>query len=153
MSDELTIDSIPHRPPFRFVDEIVAVEAEWIRTRWRIAPEMDLFRGHYPGYPITPGVIVCEATFQAGALLITHRLGEAGLADVSDKKAAPVLTRIKDARFKRMTKPGDTVDIEVTLDEELDGAYFMTGRVTLNGKQVVRVEFAATRVANEGHMR
>ncbi len=158
MTVPLTIDSIPHRPPFRFVDEILEVSSERIATRWRVDPDMPLFQGHYPGNPITPGVIVCEAIFQAGALLITHRLAQAGApiapapTDASAERAAPVLTRIQDARFKRMARPGDTLEIEVSLDDELDGAYFMTGRASLGGKPAVRVEFAATRATEQGHV-
>ena len=84
-----------------------------------------------------PGVLLCECCFQAGALLIAHRVG-----GVDPSKEVPVLTRITDARFKRIVKPGQTLHVEATLDDELDGAYFMTGRITVDGKAVLRVGFA-----------
>lgn len=135
--DRLTVDAIPHRPPFSFADEIVEVSERRIVTRWLADPARDFFRGHYPGRPIVPGVLLCESCFQAGALLIAHRVGgfDAG-------PRVPVVTRISDARFKRMVGPGQTLHVEVTLDEELDGAFFLTGRVTVEGQLVARVGFA-----------
>ena len=137
MSETLTLESIPHRPPFLFVDEIVEVSETRIRTRKYVDPEADFFRGHYPNRPVMPGVLLCECCFQAGALLIVHRVG-----DYDPAKGVPVLTRIADARFRQIVLPGQTVDVEATLDDELEGAYFMTGRVTVEGKPALRVTFA-----------
>jgi 3-hydroxyacyl-[acyl-carrier-protein] dehydratase len=137
MTDTIDLTAIPHRPPFLFVDEIVEVSETRILTRKLADPEAEFFRGHYPGQPIMPGVLVCECCFQAGALLIAHRIGAHGATN-----GVPVLTRIQDARFKRIVRPGQTLDVEVTLDEELDGAYFMTGRASVAGKAAVRVTFA-----------
>lgn len=135
MNERLTVEAIPHRPPFLFVDDIVEVGEKSIRTRKFINPEADFFRGHYPHFPIMPGVLVCEACFQAGALLIAHRMNQSATAGV------PVVTRIQDARFKRMVRPGQTLDVEATLDDELDGAYYMTGRATVGGQLAARVGF------------
>ena len=137
MTDTLSLASIPHRPPFLFVDEIVEVQERHILTRKFVDPESDFLRGHYPGRPVMPGVLLCESCFQAGALLIVHRTGS-----LDASKGVPVLTRITEARFKRIVRPGQTLHVEVTLDDELDGAYFMTGRVTVEGKQALRVSFA-----------
>jgi 3-hydroxyacyl-[acyl-carrier-protein] dehydratase len=136
MTEALTVSSIPHRPPFLFVDEIVEVSADRIATTKVVDPQSDFFRGHYPGEPVMPGVLICECCFQAGALLIAHRLG-----GLDPSQGVPVLTRIQDARFKQIVRPGQTLDVEVTLDDELDGAYFMTGRATVDGRPAVRVVF------------
>ena len=133
----LTVDAIPHRPPFRFIDEIVEVNDQCIVTSSFIDPNADFFRGHYPGEPIMPGVLVCECCFQAGALLVAHLTGGS-----EAWSGVPVVTRIKDARFKRMVRPGDTLRCEVTLDEVLDNCYFLTGRASVNGKLATRVVFA-----------
>ncbi|MGF1452943.1 MAG: 3-hydroxyacyl-ACP dehydratase FabZ family protein [Opitutales bacterium] len=128
-------DLIPHRPPFLFVDEIIEADADHLLARrtWR-ADEV-FYAGHYPGNPITPGVLLCEATFQAAAAFLASRGDEFG-------GKTPVLSRIQDARFKRMVKPGDTVDIEVRLKETLKGFHFLTGTVKADGKVVVRLDFA-----------
>ena len=137
MTEQLSLTSIPHRPPFLFVDRIVEVHERRIVTREYIDPEWDFFRGHYPGQPVMPGVLVCECCFQAGALLIVYAKGaDEALKDI------PVLTRITDARFKQIVRPGQMLDVEVTLDDELDGAYFLTGRATVEGKLALRVTFA-----------
>jgi len=69
MNDEI-LNTIPHRPPFLFVDEIVEQDDERIHTRKTVDADEPFFKGHYPDYPIMPGVLVCECVFQAGALLI-----------------------------------------------------------------------------------
>lgn len=144
MNASLTPASIPHRPPFLFVDEILELSHERILTRKLADPEADFFRGHYPDHPVMPGVLICECCFQAGALLIAHRIGAEEAA-----KGIPVVTRIKDARFKRMVRPGEMLHIEATLDEVLDNAYFLTGRVTVDAKPVVRVTFACMQADGE----
>ena len=142
MSETISIDSIPHRPPFRFVDEIVEVDEGRIVTRYRADAGAAFFAGHYPDHPVMPGVLICESAFQAGALLVASRLG-----GIKDDDRVPVITRIGDARFKKMVRPGDTLEAEVCLDDELDGAYFMTGRVRVAGAVAVRVTFVAMSVA------
>ena len=145
MTHQLHLNDIPHRPPFLFVDEIVEVDERRILTRTFVDPESDFFRGHYPHQPVMPGVLICEACFQSGALLIASKIGPQNASlDV------PVLARITDARFKRIVRPGETLHIEVTLDEELDRAYFMTGRCTVDGKQAVRVVFVCMLAASDG---
>ena len=144
MTAAVTLTSIPHRPPFLFVDEIVEISQERILTRKLADPEADFFRGHYPGQPVMPGVLLCECCFQAGALLIAHRIGadEAG-------KGIPVVTRIKDARFKRIVRPGEMLSVEVTLDDTVANAYFLTGRVTVEEQAAVRVTFACMQTPGE----
>lgn len=138
------IGSIPHRPPFLFVDEIVEVSESRIAARKYVDPASDFFRGHYPGRPIMPGVLICEACFQAGALLIAHRIG-----GYDPAKGVPVLTRITDARFKRIVKPGETLDLEATIDEELPGAYYLTGKASVEGTLAVRVGFVCMMAKTE----
>ena len=138
------LESIPHRPPFLFVDEVVEIDRERIFAKKQVDPKADFFRGHYPGNPVMPGVLICECCFQAGALLIAHRVGGQDWAE-----GVPVLTRIKDARFKQIVRPGEILDIEVKLDDELDRAFYMTGRATVGGKLTVRVTFCCM-LASEG---
>jgi len=139
MAAHSILNLIPHRPPFLFVDEIVESSENRIVTRLRVDPEADFFRGHYPGQPVMPGVLLCECCFQAGALLIAQRLGPIGA-----QQGVPVVTRIQDAKFKHMVRPGDLLTVEVTLDDTLDNAYFLTGRLSVEGKLALRVTFACT---------
>jgi len=87
-----------------------------------------------------PGVLLCEAVFQTGALFMAKMLQESGQTLEADKKA-PVLTRIKGAKFKREVKPGDTIRMQVTLDENIGNAWFFKGKVLVDGKTAVKVDF------------
>jgi 3-hydroxyacyl-[acyl-carrier-protein] dehydratase len=133
---------IPHRPPFLWVDRITGQTTDTIETEKDLPPDLALFAGHYPDYPIMPGVILCEAIFQSGALLLFD------LINCVDEKGAPlpVLTRIIGARFKREVKPGDTIVMQVSLKEKVGSAWFMKGRLSVAGKTAVQVEFACAMV-------
>lgn len=137
MPSTVSLDAIPHRPPFLFIDEVIELAPDHIIARKLADPEADFFRGHYPGQPVMPGVLIAECCFQAGALLIAGLRG-----GFQPSEGVPVLTRIQDARFRRMVRPGDLLSIEVTLDESLDEAFYLTGRVHVDGQPVLRVGFA-----------
>lgn len=145
MSDRAAIEAaIPHREPFLLVDEIVASDAKRIHCRKTFTGDEYFFAGHYPGQPIVPGVLLCEAGMQAGAILLSQRLLESP-GDNAGRRV-PVATRLQDVRFKRIVRPGETIAIDVTLDEELSGAYFLTAKITVEGKLATRFEFACTLV-------
>jgi len=128
---------IPHREPFLWLDRIVELRKDSIRAEKNFSPELPLFAGHYPDYPLVPGVILCEAIFQAGALLIGELLG-----DGEQRDGVPVLTRISGARFKREVRPGDTIEIRAALQEQVGMAWFLKGNVRVAGKMAVQLEFA-----------
>jgi 3-hydroxyacyl-[acyl-carrier-protein] dehydratase len=130
-------DAIPHREPFLLVDAVVAQSESRIECVKTFTGDEDFFRGHYPGHPLVPGVLLCEAAMQAGAILLSKLL--AGAPD-----RVPVATRMNNVRFKRMVRPGDTIRMEVELTERLADAFFMTAKVTVDGKPAVRFEFACT---------
>ena len=135
MQEEI-LNSIPHRPPFLFVDEIIEQTGDSIITRKRIAPDEPFFKGHYPDYPIMPGVLVCECVFQAGALLVSKRLGAL-------QEGVPVLTRIANVKFRKPVLPGDVLEMSVDYIEQVGPAHYMKGKASANGKTVLTVEFTA----------
>lgn len=144
MIDPLILDRIPHRPPFLWLDRVVELSGETIRAEKLVPEDLDLFQGHYPGYPLMPGVLLCEAVFQAGAVLINElirRQPEAATAETV-VAAVPVLTRIMAAKFKREVRPGDILEISATLVERMGPAWLMKGKVRVGGKVAVQVEFA-----------
>lgn len=130
---------IPHREPFLWIDDIVEHDADSITTRKTLPADLDVFRGHYPGSPIMPGVLLCEAIFQSGALLLSYLL-ESGSISVSG--SIPVITRIESAKFKRQVGPGDTLEMKVRLKEVISSVCFMRGTLKVNGKTAVQTDFA-----------
>ncbi|MCE9593582.1 MAG: beta-hydroxyacyl-ACP dehydratase [Planctomycetes bacterium] len=127
---------IPHRAPFLFVDRVVEHSADAITTEWFVAEDAFFFRGHYPGFPLLPGVLLCEAAVQAGALLAALEP-----RDAANDGKVPVLVKLGEARFRRMVRPGETLVFHVTVDERLGPARVMTARVTSAGKNVARLQF------------
>jgi len=137
MNKQKIYDAIPHREPFLLVDEILEQSEDKIVCTKVFTGEEDFFAGHYPGFPLVPGVLLCEAAMQCGAILLSKKF-----ADVEGK--VPVATRLNNVRLKRMVRPGDLLRMEVTLDDKLSDAFFLTGKVTVEGKMAVRFEFACT---------
>jgi len=133
-------ETIPHRPPFLWVDSIISIDARSIVTEKFIAPDLDIFKGHYPGYPIMPGVLLCEAVFQTGALFMGRMLRASEQSQTAAIKA-PVLTRIRKAKFKKEVRPGDTIRMHVTLDENIGNAWFFNGKVLVADNTAVKVDF------------
>jgi 3-hydroxyacyl-[acyl-carrier-protein] dehydratase len=128
---------IPHRPPFLFVDEIVAESADGLIARKTWRADEDFYAGHYPGAPITPGVLLCEAVFQTGALYLARsRTGQEAPGGV------PLLARVSDVRFRNPVYPGETITIEVKKTEALGGFIMMSGSAKKGDKRVLNVDFA-----------
>lgn len=132
--------AIPHRDPFLLIDEVVSQDEKHIHCRKTFTGEEYFYRGHYPDFPLTPGVLLCEAGMQAGAVLLSKFAKET-------PGKVPVATRIDSVRFKRMVRPGETIDIEVDLVERLAEAYFMKAKVSCGREVAARFEFACTLAA------
>lgn len=132
-------DAIPHRAPFLLLDEIL----EWTEARIVCAKtfggQEDFFQGHYPGCPLVPGVLLCEAAMQAGAVLLSRWFAP-------QKDRIPVVTRMTDVRFKHMVRPDQPLRIEVEFKERLADVFWLDAKVTVEGKVCVRFEFACTAV-------
>ena len=128
--------SIPHRPPMLLVDEIIEQFESRIVCRKTFRADEFFFQGHYPGYPLVPGVILCEAAMQAGAILLAQFVQDGG--------GVPVATRLNDVKFKKMVRPGDTIEMDVTLNERISDAFFLSAKVTCSAKLAVRFDFACT---------
>ena len=146
MSEEI-YQAIPHRPPFLFLDKILEVNDSGVRVSRTVRAEEPQFEGHYPGNPIMPGVLLCEAVFQAGAIYLSRQLGLDVSGDTTIR--TPVLTRIQDAKFKSMVKPGDELIIEANHTETLGKFHFLKGRITRDGKPVMTVAFSIAMVEKE----
>jgi len=143
MPNEVTA-LIPHRPPFLFVDRILSADTDSLVAERTWAPEEDFYRGHYPEAPITPGVLLCEAVFQTGALYMAKTAKAAGeAAEKGSSGGVPLLAKISDVRFRSPVFPGDVVQIEVRKKETLGGFTMMDGAIRkADGTRVLSVSFA-----------
>jgi 3-hydroxyacyl-[acyl-carrier-protein] dehydratase len=136
-SDQTDIEKlIPHRRPMLLVDEIVEQSEKHIVCRKRFSPEEYFLQGHFPEFPLVPGVILCECCLQSGAILLSQFTPNDG--------SVPVATRLDGVKFKKMVRPGDTIEIHVSLNDVVSSAYFMTGKVTVDGKLAARLDFACS---------
>jgi 3-hydroxyacyl-[acyl-carrier-protein] dehydratase len=133
---------IPHRAPFLWLDEVVEHTPTSVHARKFVDPSLDVFSGHYPNFPVLPGVIVCEAALQAGALLI------ATLGDGPGNRV-PVVGRLNNVKFRRMVRPRDTLEIYVELTEKVASAWFLRGRTEVDGQTACSLEFACTLAATD----
>jgi 3-hydroxyacyl-[acyl-carrier-protein] dehydratase len=123
------------------VDDVVEWEDEHIVCRKTFQPDEWFFQGHYPDYPLVPGVILCESAMQAGAVLLSRHVKGDGV---------PVAGRLNDVKFKRMVRPGDTVLLDVTLDDRMGDAFFLSAKVLAGGKPAATLSFAVTVAKREG---
>jgi 3-hydroxyacyl-[acyl-carrier-protein] dehydratase len=97
---------IPHRYPFLLVDRVVEMEpGKRIVALKNVTANEWFFQGHFPGYPIMPGVLIVEALAQAGAVLL--------LSDESTRGLIPLFAGIEKCRFRQQVVPGDTLTLEM----------------------------------------
>jgi 3-hydroxyacyl-[acyl-carrier-protein] dehydratase len=100
---------IPHRPPFLYVDKLISADEKMVIGERTFDERDDFFKGHFPGHPIVPGVIMIEAMAQCGGA------GARAAKIIGDDKLF-FLAAVEKCRFKRQVLPGDTVRYEVTHD-------------------------------------
>jgi 3-hydroxyacyl-[acyl-carrier-protein] dehydratase len=121
---------LPHRYPFLLIDRVVEMERKQrIVAIKNVTFNEPQFQGHFPDYPIMPGVLMVEAIAQAGGALL--------LSEVPDRDSKLMLfTSIENARFRRPVTPGDQLRIEVTVLNWRTRAVKMLGKITVDGKLV-----------------
>jgi len=120
-------DLLPHRAPFLFVDEILEiVPGESARGVWRLTGDEWFFPGHFPGRPTLPGVLMCEAIAQVGALAV--------LSDERFAGRLPLFGGIDKARFRRQVVPGDELVLECSMTKLAARAGRGSGRALVGGE-------------------
>lgn len=135
------IKSIPHRYPFLLVDRIAEIHAnEKIVGLKNVSINENFFQGHFPNRPVMPGVLICEAMAQVGAIFAHHARG-----GMTDKKVF-VLTGLDKVKFKRPVEPGDQLRMELTCLKRRGSFWKMQGIATVDGKLVAQAEISAMEV-------
>jgi 3-hydroxyacyl-[acyl-carrier-protein] dehydratase len=121
---------LPHRYPFLLIDRVVEMERKQrIVAIKNVTINEPHFQGHFPDYPIMPGVLMVEAIAQTGGALLLNEIPD------RDQKLM-VFTGIENARFRRPVVPGDQLRIEVTVLQWRSRAVKMLGNITVDGKLV-----------------
>ena len=119
-------DIIAHRPPFLFVDEVTELAPGVSATGlWHLTGDEWFFGGHFPGRPTLPGVLMCEAIAQVGAIAV--------LTDARFAGKLPLFSGLDSARFRRQVVPGDTLELSVELGRMSARAGKGTGKAVLDG--------------------
>jgi 3-hydroxyacyl-[acyl-carrier-protein] dehydratase len=120
-------DLLPHREPFLLIDEIVSLEpGVGARARWTLREEMWFFAGHFPGNPITPGVLIVEALAQTGAL--------AAMSLEENRGKLAMFAGIEKVRFRRPVRPGETIELETRLVRQRGPLGFGEGTAHVDGQ-------------------
>jgi 3-hydroxyacyl-[acyl-carrier-protein] dehydratase len=143
----LTIQEImnflPHRYPFLLIDRVLEFEPQKRLVAIKnVTMNEPFFQGHFPGYPIMPGVLVVEAMAQAGALIMLSEIGDRG------NKLA-VFTGIEKAKFRRPITPGDQIRFEVNVLSFRSRAGRIEGRATVEGKLACEATLTCAVVTRE----
>lgn len=132
MNKEQIMQIIPHRDPFLLIDEVIEMGETYIKARKYIKEEDFWFRGHFPNYPITPGVLMVEMLAQAGAVCMLSR------PEYKGKLA--FFGGIDKAKFRRQVVPGDVLDLEVEIVRQRGSIGTGRGIATVGGKKAVSCE-------------
>lgn len=124
---------LPHRYPFLLVDRIVEMEPERIVGIKNVTANEPFFQGHFPDFPVMPGVLIIEAMAQAAGVLV--------LKNIEDRENKLVLlVAVENARFRRPVVPGDTLRMEMKVIKRKASVAKMAGVATVDGQVVAEVE-------------
>ncbi len=138
MDIECIKELIPHRAPFLFVDEVLEIEeGVRIKAAKTFGPELDFFRGHFPGYPIVPGVIITEALAQAGGVLINSSYKE---EFQSKGIQGAYLMGLENVRFRKPVEPGDRLILSVSLVKKRSRVMQFKGEAHVGDSKVAEAE-------------
>jgi 3-hydroxyacyl-[acyl-carrier-protein] dehydratase len=130
--DRAAIEAIlPHREPFLLIDEVLELEpGHRVVALKRVREDEWYLRGHFPGRPVMPGVLIVEAMAQTGAVAV--------LSEEENRGRIALFAGIDDTRFKRIVEPGDELQLECTLEQVRGPIGKGRARATVDGQLAAR---------------
>ena len=135
MDQEQIKEIIPHRDPFLLIDTIEEMEVgKRVVATKHMKPDEFWFKGHFPDYPVVPGVLMLEMCAQAGAVAM--------LAMPENKGKIGFFGGVKEAKFRRQVVPGDTLRIEVEIIKVKGPVGVGKAVATVNGEKAVSAEIS-----------
>jgi 3-hydroxymyristoyl/3-hydroxydecanoyl-(acyl carrier protein) dehydratases len=132
MNKEEIMKIIPHRDNMLLIDEAVK-DGDTARGKYHVRGDEWFLKGHFPGAPVVPGVILCEILAQSACVLLSDRMGEGKI---------PMFTGMNNVRFKNPVRPGDTYMTECVIVKSKHPFYFAEGAGYADGKLCVKAEFS-----------
>lgn len=138
--DDIDVKEIlPHRDPFLFVDSIVSInKSKDIVAKRKFGQDELFFKGHFPGYPVVPGVIIVESLAQAAGILIyeSHKENLQG--------KLPALAGLNSVKFRKPVRPDDTVILKVELIKSRATLWKLLGLAYMDQELVAEAEITAS---------
>jgi len=135
------LKNIPHRYPFLLVDRILEIQGdEKIIGIKNVSFNENFFPGHFPNHPVMPGVLICEAMAQVGAIFAHNARGG------RDGNKVFVLTGLDKVKFKRPVEPGDQLRLELTCLKRRGSFWKMQGIALVEGKVAAQAEISAMEI-------
>ena len=132
MTKEEIMQILPHRDDMLLLDE-VSMDGSDAVGHYRVRGDESFLRGHFPGNPIVPGVILCEILAQSACVLMKDAMAEGKL---------PVYTGLNNVKFRSPVRPGDTIETRCRIRRAKHPFYFAEGTVSVEGRLCVSAEFS-----------
>ena len=132
MTQEEIMQILPHRDDMLLLDE-VSMDGSDAVGHYRVRGDEFFLRGHFPGNPIVPGVILCEILAQSACVLMKDAMAEGKL---------PVYTGLNNVKFRSPVRPGDTIETRCRIRRAKHPFYFAEGTVSVEGRLCVSAEFS-----------
>ena len=137
---ERVLEALPHRPPFLLVDDVKdLVLGESCVGIKEVKPDEGYFKGHFPDYPIMPGVLIIEALAQTAGILLYWSLKDS----IDFKSKLVVLAGVEKAKFRKSIFPGDTVELFVKRECFRNPIYKISGEAKVRGQTMVTATITA----------